>query len=160
MPLYPWCNWEDECISILKMMKKYFERSLNGSPWRNSAASLLLHLYNFIKSIENAGNSVSVTAVRAGGWSSVLTPVTHPPSRRNADKMSQIVTKCYTSTTIIWLLECQKRKLNLNFREEFSFIDRYIMLSEMIMTLFYLSVISFSQFWLFGYFWQIGLSRG
>ena len=83
------------------MMKKYFERSLNGSPWINSAASLLLHLYNFIKSIENAGNSVSVTAVRAGGWSSVLTPVTHPPSRRNADKMSQIVTKCYTSTTII-----------------------------------------------------------
>ena len=51
---------------------------------------------------------------RVGGalWAgAVLTPVTHPPSRRNADKMSQIVTKCYTSTPIIWPLECQKRKL-------------------------------------------------
>ena len=71
-------------------------------------------MYNFIKSIENAGNLVSVTAVRdLSGAGAVLTPVTHPPSRRNAEKMLQSVTKCYKSTSIMLSFECQKRKVDM-----------------------------------------------
>ena len=47
---------------------------------------------------------------RVGGalWAgAVLTPVTHPPSRRNAEKMLQSVTKCYKSTSIMRSFECQ-----------------------------------------------------
>ena len=113
-------------------MKKYFERSLNGSPWRNSAASLLLHLYNFIKSIENAGNSVSVTAVRAGGWSSV--------SRGCLDTShsSPVTQKCRQNVT-----DCHKMlhkysnymTIGMPKTETFLHFKVYMMLSEMIMTL-------------------------
>ena len=124
-----WCHFTTDAIErinayrFLKMMKKYFERSLNGSAWRNSAASLLLHLYNFIESIENAGNSVSVTAVRPGGWSWSLDTSHSSPVTQKCRQMSQIVTKCYTSTPVMWPLKCQKRNI------KFACWERNMMLS-------------------------------
>ena len=71
-------------------MINFFERSLNVPPWRNSATSLLLHLYNF-KSIENAGYQFQLSG---SGWiTGVLTPVTHPPSRRNVTHCHKMLQK-------------------------------------------------------------------
>ena len=157
-----WCHFTADAIErinayrFLKMMKTYFERSLNGSAWRNSAASLLLHLYNFIESIENAGNSVSVTAVGPGGWSRSLDTSHSSPVTQKCRQMSQIVTKCYTSTPIMWPLKCQKRQLYLHVER-----NTYMMLLGFGRWLDWWLVPTFSQFWLFGYiFWQIRQSRG